>query len=74
MKPACAFCGRLTLRPAVMIGIHPVGPKCAKRHNLLPLAKRKAGLVAPATGQKAAWRNSRAMRDDRTPDMFGTAP
>ncbi len=73
MKPVCAFCGRLTLHPAVMIGIHPVGPKCAKRHNLLPLATRKAGLVSPATGPKSPWHGSRATRDDRTPDMFEAA-
>lgn len=69
LKPVCAICGRLTLHPAVMIGIHPVGPKCAKRHNLLPLARRKSGLVAPAGGLPPG-RRSVAHRDDRTADLF----
>jgi hypothetical protein len=73
VKPVCAFCGRLTLHPAVMIGIHPVGPKCAKRHNLLPLAGQKRGLAAPARPAPLG-RRSVAHRDDRTPDLFGAAP
>lgn len=32
---------------AVLIGTLPVGPKCASRANLMPLAKRKSGLVFP---------------------------
>jgi hypothetical protein len=30
---------------AVLIGNHPVGPKCAKRAGLMQFAKRKSGLV-----------------------------
>ena len=74
MKPVCAFCGRLTLHPAVMIGIHPVGPKCAKRHNLLPLAGQRRGLVAQASATLASGKRSVAHRDDRTADLFGAAP
>lgn len=34
---------------AVLIGTLPVGPKCAQRAGLMPLAKRKSGLVFPVT-------------------------
>lgn len=61
----CALCGRVTLNPAVMIGVHPVGPKCAKRAGLMPLAQRKTGLVFPASGRK-----SRPNVDSRTLDLF----
>jgi hypothetical protein len=37
---------------AVMIGTHPVGPKCAQRAGLMPLAQRKSGLVFPAQRRK----------------------
>lgn len=62
---ACALCGRITLKPAVLIAGHPVGPTCAKRANLMPLAKRKVGLVFPVTGHKAI-----AKRDTQTLDLF----
>lgn len=32
---------------AVLIGTLPVGPKCAQRAGLMPLAQRKSGLVFP---------------------------
>lgn len=37
---------------AVLIGVHPVGPKCAKRAGLLALAHRKVGLVLPVVRRK----------------------
>jgi hypothetical protein len=37
---------------AVMIGNHPVGPKCAQRAGLMPLAQRKSGLVLPVLRRK----------------------
>lgn len=43
----CVLCGRPMEQAAVMIGEYPVGPKCAQRANLLPLAKKKTGLVFP---------------------------
>jgi hypothetical protein len=45
VKLFCALCGRVTLSPAVMIGNEPIGPKCAKKAGLLPLAKRKGSRV-----------------------------
>lgn len=47
MKLYCALCGRPMDQAAVMIGSHPVGPKCAQRAGLMPLAQRKSGLVFP---------------------------
>jgi len=65
MSKSCALCGRITLKPAVLIAGHPVGPKCAKRANLMPLAKRKLGLVFPVTGRKHV-----VKRESRTLDLF----
>ncbi len=48
MRLYCALCGRPMDQAAVLIGSHPVGPKCAKRAGLMELAKRKSGLVLPA--------------------------
>ncbi len=47
MKLYCALCGRPMDQAAVLIGSLPVGPKCAQRAGLLPLAQRKSGLVFP---------------------------
>jgi hypothetical protein len=47
LKLVCCLCGRSMDQAAVLIGNMPVGPKCAKRANLMPLAKRKTGLVFP---------------------------
>lgn len=47
MKLYCALCGRPMDQAAVLIGSHPVGPKCAQRAGLMPLAQRKSGLVFP---------------------------
>ncbi len=65
MSNACALCGRITLNPAVLIAGHPVGPTCARKANLLPLAGRKGGLVFPVGG-----RMSLPKRDDKTMDLF----
>lgn len=45
MKLHCALCGRSMDQAAVLVGTLPVGPKCAQRAGLMPLAKRKSGLV-----------------------------
>ena len=52
MKLYCALCGRPMDQAAVMIGSHPVGPKCAQRAGLMPLAQRKSGLVFPVHRRK----------------------
>lgn len=65
MRLYCALCGRSMAQAAVLIGIHPVGPVCAKRAGLLDLAKRKAGLVMPVV------RHQTVKRDDpQTMDLF----
>lgn len=61
----CALCGRVTLNPAVLIGVHPVGPTCAKKAGLMPLAKRKVGLVFPVASRLSA-----PKRDTQTLDLF----
>jgi hypothetical protein len=65
MTNCCALCGRITLHPAVLIAGHPVGPKCAKKAGLMPLAQRKGGLVFPVGGRK-----SLPKRDSKTTDLF----
>lgn len=55
-------------RAAVLIGTHPVGPKCARRAGLVELSRRKGGLVFAATGHKTAVR-----QDDQTLDLFEVA-
>ena len=55
----CARGCRVTLHPAVVIGVLPFGRVCA----------RKAGLVEP----KRRGRASEARRDTRTLDLFGGA-
>lgn len=48
MKLRCALRGRPVLNPAVLIGMEPVGPKCARRAGLIDLAKKRVGsLFAP---------------------------
>lgn len=70
MNTRCALCGRVTLKPAVMIGAHPIGPTCARKAGLMPLAKRRAGLVFAASGRK-----SDPKRDSETLDLFeGVGP
>ena len=63
MTTKCARCGRITLKPALFIGVLPIGPVCARKAGLLQ-SKRRRGMVE--TG-------SCAQRDDRTMDLFGSA-
>lgn len=66
MKLYCALCGRPMDQAAVLIGNHPVGPTCAKKSGLLPLARRKGGIVFPVVRRKLV----KAPLPD-TPDLFG---
>ena len=43
----CVMCGRSLSAAAVLIGQCPVGPVCARRAGLIPLAAKRAGLVKP---------------------------
>jgi len=48
----CVLCGRAMNQPAVTIGNMPVGPKCARRSGLMPLAAKKLGAVRPGPAYK----------------------
>lgn len=69
MKLYCALCGRPMDQAAVLIGSHPVGPKCAQRAGLMTLAKRKSGLVLPAMRWKVV-----KVRHPQTADLFDEVP
>ena len=43
----CILCGRSMTSAAVLVASMPVGPKCARRAGLMPLAAKRAGLVKP---------------------------
>jgi hypothetical protein len=68
MKLYCALCGRPMDQAAVMIGSRPVGPKCAKRAGLMPLAQRKSGLVFAVVRRKVA-----KPQQPQTADLFEEA-
>ena len=60
----CARCGRVTLHPAVVIGVLPFGRVCARKAGLVEPKRRAARLFDVA---------SRVQRDTRTLDLFGGA-
>lgn len=71
----CVFCGRLTLKPALMIGVEAVGPKCAQRAGLkaavVRLARGAGRVTRPGpTGPK---RRMLPQRDALTLDLFEDA-
>lgn len=49
----CILCGRSMLNPAVLIAGMGVGPKCARRAGLMPLAVKRAGLVSPGPSYRS---------------------
>lgn len=51
----CIMCNRRMLTAAIMLGGHPVGPKCAKKRGLIEPRRRK---------------KSEAERDGKTMDLF----
>ena len=48
----CVLCNRRLLSAAVTIGAMPVGPVCARRAGLMPLAAKKVGAVRPGPAYK----------------------
>ncbi len=64
----CCLCGRALAAAAVLIGALPVGPTCARKAGLVPLARRNAGSVRLFNGPPAGRR-----ADPRTLDMFEEA-
>lgn len=43
----CVLCSRPLNAAAVLIGAYPVGPVCARRAGLMPLAAKRSGLIKP---------------------------
>lgn len=52
MKLYCAMCGRVMFSAAVYVGNLPVGPTCARKHNLVAPARRGVGAVTLAPLRK----------------------
>ena len=52
MKMYCAMCGRVMFSAAVYVGSLPVGPTCARKHNLVAPARRGVGAVTLAPERK----------------------
>jgi hypothetical protein len=51
MTYRCALCGRAMRQPAVLIGQMGVGPKCARRANLLEPARKRLGILMLVKGR-----------------------
>jgi hypothetical protein len=62
----CALCGRGMGQPAVTIGTMPVGPKCARRAGLMPLAAKQTGAVRPGP----AYRRSATRQEVDQMELF----
>lgn len=63
----CVLCGRSMGQPAVTIANMPVGPRCARRAGLMPIAARKLGAVRPSP----AYRRSATRQELDQMDLFG---
>jgi hypothetical protein len=48
----CVLCSKPLTHAAVLIAGMPVGPVCARKSNLMPLAARKTGAVRPGPAYK----------------------
>lgn len=71
MTDRCLICGRVTLRPALLLGGHPIGPKCAAKTGLAALKGVARGVVATASrSRRLGARNIVPERCSRTPDLF----
>lgn len=64
MKLYCAMCGRVMFSAAVYVGSLPVGPRCARKHDLIAPAKRGMGAITLAPVKK------KPARHGDTLDMF----
>lgn len=69
MKLFCALCSRGMFQAAVLIGASPVGPKCARRAGLMPIAAKKLGAVRPGP----AYRKSATRQELAQMDLFEVA-
>lgn len=60
----CVLCGHRMGKPAVTIANMPVGPTCARRAGLMPIAAKKLGAVRPGLAyRKTATRQELAQMD-----------
>lgn len=60
----CVLCSRGLFQAAVLIGQYPVGPKCARRAGLMPLALKRTGAIRPGPAyRKTANRQELAQMD-----------
>lgn len=62
----CAFCNRSLKTAAVLVGSMAIGPKCARRAGLMPLAAKRAGQVRPGP----AYRSSATRQELDQLDLF----
>lgn len=69
MKLRCAFCGKPMQSAAILVGDYPVGPKCARRAGLMPLALKKSGAIRPGP----AYRKSATRQELAQMDLFEVA-
>ncbi len=65
----CILCGRALAQAAVLIGAYPVGPKCARRAGLMPIAAKKLGSVRPGP----AYRKTATQQETDQLDLFEVA-
>lgn len=63
----CILCGRSMGQPAVTIASMPVGPVCARRAGLMPIAAKKLGAVRPGPAYR---RNATRQEVDQL-ELFG---
>lgn len=62
----CIFCNRPLLRATVMLGGHPVGPDCSRKHSLIgPTVKSKRIERMPRPPAQP-----KTYRDRHTVDLF----
>lgn len=67
MTLRCIFCNRALQQATVMLSGNPVGPDCARKHNLLsPAAKANKRVERVPRPPK-----SKSERDPHTIDLFG---
>jgi hypothetical protein len=50
----CVMCGRSMRAAAVLIAGHAVGPTCARKRGLMPLAAKRVGEVRPGPAYRAS--------------------
>lgn len=65
----CIFCERPLRFATVYVGQYPAGPKCARIHNVMPLALKRTGAIRPGP----AYRKSATRQELAQMDLFEVA-